>query len=236
MEKTRILLAEDDLNLGFVLQESLEREGYEVIRCADGIEAHQAFLEGHFDLCLLDVMMPRRDGFTLAREIRKTDRDTPLIFLTAKSLKDDRIEGFKAGGDDYLAKPFSMEELLLRVQAVLRRTGRHPGGRPDKRTFEIGEYTFDYDRRSLTLSGGARMKGSTRKLTDKENDLLLLLCLHLNETLDREAALGRIWGKQGYFTSRSMDVYISKLRKYLSGDARIEIVNVRGRGFRLVLR
>ncbi|MBU8923427.1 MAG: response regulator transcription factor [Bacteroidales bacterium] len=230
MEKTRILLAEDDDNLGFVLEESLERQGYEVVRCVDGIQAKAAFHEGHFDLCLFDVMMPQKDGFTLAREIREKDQTTPIIFLTARSLKEDRIEGFKIGGDDYLAKPFSMEELILRIQAVLRRTGVSVDGDPSRTKFEIGAFTFDHSRHELTINK------STRKLTDKEADLLMLLCTHKNAILDREVALGRVWGEQGYFTSRSMDVYISKLRKHLVDDPRVEIENVRGKGFKLVVR
>lgn len=230
MEKARILLAEDDINLGFVLEESLEQSGYEVLRCENGSKAHEAFVGGHFDLCLLDVMMPEKDGFTLASEIRKLDRATPIIFLSAKSLREDRIEGFRIGCDDYMTKPFSMEELLLRIRAVLRRTGGTVGSGPDKRQYDIGDYSFDHDRRTLT-EGKA-----VRKLTDRESDLLLLLCAHMGEILDREVALGKVWGRQGYFTSRSMDVYISKLRRYLSSDRRVEIVNVRGRGFRLAVR
>ncbi|MBN2071666.1 MAG: response regulator transcription factor [Candidatus Krumholzibacteriota bacterium] len=229
MKKVRILLAEDDLNLGFVLEESLERQGYEVVRCADGTEAGETFRTGDFDLLILDVMMPKKDGFTLAREIRRLDSKIPVIFLTARSLKEDRIRGFKTGGDDYLTKPFSMEELLLRIQAVLRRTAGTKTGSGFSR-YEIGDYLFDHDRRELSWGG------SIKKLTDKEADLLGLLCERLESVLDRETALGRIWGEQGYFTSRSMDVYISKLRKHLSGDPRIEIINVRGRGFRLVVR
>lgn len=230
MEKARILLAEDDINLGFVLEESLVRSGYDVVRCTDGALAHRAFFDSHFDLCLFDIMMPGKDGFTLARDIRKVNKATPIIFLTAKSLKKDRIEGFKIGCDDYLVKPFSMEELLLRIEAVLRRTGREVADQDIPNNFEIGIYSFDHDLRTLTAGE------STMKLTDKESDLLLLLCMHLNGILDREVALGKVWGKQGYFTSRSMDVYISKLRKYLSGDRRIEIVNVRGKGFKLAVR
>ncbi|HSG28515.1 MAG TPA: response regulator transcription factor [Candidatus Krumholzibacterium sp.] len=231
MNRTRLLLAEDDDNLGFVLEESLERQGYEVVRCMDGEAAGKAFRKGHFDLCLLDVMMPLKDGFTLAKEIREAGRTTPIIFLTARSLKEDRIEGFRLGGDDYMTKPFSMEELLLRIQAVLRRTGM-TGGDPERTNFEIGSYSFDHGRRELAFNG----PGETRKLTDKEADLLMILCAHMNSVLDRDVALERVWGEQGYFTSRSMDVYISKLRKYLSGDPRVEIVNVRGKGFRLVVR
>jgi DNA-binding response OmpR family regulator len=230
MRPPNILLIEDDPNLGFILQENLELQGYTVERCADGEEGLHAFLRKKFDLCLLDVMLPKKDGFTLAREIRKINQDLPIIFLTAKSLKEDRIEGFKIGGDDYIVKPFSMEELALRIQAVLRRSKPVRQENKASHVFAIGEYIFDFDQ--LTLQRGER----AQKLTAKEAELLRLLCLHVNEVLEREVALKLIWGEDSYFNARSMDVYITKLRKYLKDDSRIEIRNVHGKGFRLMVR
>jgi DNA-binding response OmpR family regulator len=225
----KILLIEDDPNLGFILNENLELQGFKVQLCSDGEEGLAAYHRDQFDMCLIDVMLPKKDGFTLAREIRKTNQDIPIIFLTAKSLKDDRIEGFKIGGDDYITKPFSMEELVLRIQAVLKRTkpaAEHKG----KNIFAIGKYTFDYEQQSLQMSG------KPQKLTSRESELLKLLCLHLNDTLERELALKLVWGEDSYFNGRSMDVFISKLRKYLQEDGNVEILNVHGRGFKLVVR
>jgi DNA-binding response OmpR family regulator len=229
MQRHKILLIEDDPNLGFILNENLELQGFEVKLCADGEEALAAYHRGQFDLCLIDVMLPKKDGFTLAREIRKTNQDIPIIFLTAKSLKDDRIEGFKIGGDDYITKPFSMEELVLRIQAVLKRT-KPAAEQKGKNIFAIGKYTFDYEQQNLQIAG------KLQKLTSKESELLKLLCLHVNDTLERELALKLVWGEDSYFNGRSMDVFISKLRKYLQGDEKVEIMNVHGRGFKLVVR
>lgn len=223
----KILLIEDDPNLGFILQENLELQGYVVERCADGEQGLQAFLKQKFDLCLLDVMLPKKDGFTLARDLRKTSQEVPIIFLTAKSLKEDRIEGFKIGGDDYITKPFSMEELALRIQAVLRRSKALPQEKSAAGIFQIGGYTFNAEQQTL-------QRGEDRqKLTAKEAELLRLLCLHVNEVLEREVALKLIWGENNYFNARSMDVFVSKLRKYLAADERIVIRNVHGKGFRL---
>ncbi len=227
MSQANILLLEDDPNLGFILQENLELQGYRVERCTEGEAGLLAFLKQKFDLCLIDVMLPRKDGFSLARDIRKTSQELPIIFLTAKSLKEDRIEGFKIGGDDYITKPFSMEELALRIQAVLRRSKALPNEKAAASVFQIRSYTFNVEQQ--TLQHGEE----TQKLTAKEAELLRLLCLHLNEVLEREVALKLIWGEDNYFNARSMDVFISKLRKYLSADERIEIRNVHGKGFRL---
>jgi DNA-binding response OmpR family regulator len=229
MPHYKILLIEDDPNLGFILNENLELQGFEVKLCAEGEEGLAAYHRDQFDLCLIDVMLPKKDGFALAREIRKTNRDIPIIFLTAKSLKDDRIEGFKIGGDDYITKPFSMEELVLRIQAVLKRT-KPAAERKGKNIFAIGRYTFDYEQQNLQISG------KPQKLTSKEAELLKLLCLHVNEVLERELALKLVWGEDSYFNGRSMDVFISKLRKYLQEDRNVEIMNVHGRGFKLVVR
>ena len=189
----------------------------------------KAFLKGTYDLCALDVMMPIKDGFTLAKEIRNTNKTIPIIFLTAKSLKEDKIEGFQSGADDYLTKPFSMEELLLRIKAILRRTQGIQSIPNDKKNYDIGELNFDYDRRILKGN-----ESYEQKLTSKEADLLKLLCENTNDVLERSVALNKIWKDGSYFNARSMDVYITKLRKYLRADPNLEIVNMHGRGFKLL--
>ncbi|MBN2207155.1 MAG: response regulator transcription factor [Candidatus Aminicenantes bacterium] len=227
--RTRILLAEDDPNLGEVIRDLLEIKGYDVVLSRDGEDALRVFSEGLFDLGLIDVMLPRLDGFALARAVRKINSRLPLIFLTAKTMKEDKIEGFKAGGDDYVTKPFHAEELLLRIEAVLRRARDASGGGPNEPVFSLGEFGFDPETRVLERHGRKRI------LTPKESDLLQLLARHRNQVLDRSAAMRAIWGTEGYFVARSMDVYISKLRKHLAGDPRLEIQNVHGRGFKLVV-
>jgi DNA-binding response OmpR family regulator len=229
-EKIKILLAEDDTNLGLILKDSLDSKGYLVTLCKNGDEAIIAFKNQAFNLCLLDVMMPVKDGFTLAKEIRAINEHVPIIFLTAKSMKEDVIEGFKSGADDYIAKPFSFEELLLRIQAVLKRTQKQSVPTETEQTvFKIGDYVFDYQHQSLKYKDQQPLK-----LTSKESDLLRLLCIHLNNVLERTFALKAIWGDDSYFNARSMDVYIAKLRKYLSNDPRIEIINIHGRGFKMI--
>ena len=230
MAFAKILVIEDDPNVGYILQESLELQGFEVVRCEDGEAGHSAFVKEKFDLCLIDVMLPKKDGFTLATEIREIDHDIPIIFLTAKSLKEDRIEGFKIGGDDYITKPFSMEELILRIQAVLKRSKNSQSANQKQKRFVIGNYIFDYERQTLLH------QQQQQKLTHKESELLRLLCLNLNQILNREIALKQIWGDDSFFTARSMDVYITKLRKYLSDDDRIEIMNVHGKGFKMIFK
>ncbi len=227
--KTKILLAEDDPNLGKLLQEYLEAKGYVTALATNGKEGFDQFRKGSFDLCLLDVMMPVKDGYTLAKEIRTVNKDIPIVFLTAKSMKEDTIEGFNAGADDYITKPFSMEELLLRLKAILRRT---KGGalNMEQTLFTVGDYKYDYTRQMLEFGD------KPQKLTSKEADLLRLLALHKNEVLDRSFALNTIWGDDSYFNSRSMDVYIAKLRKYLKDDPTVEIMNIHGRGFRLIAK
>lgn len=224
----RILLIEDDPNLGYVIEENLQDHGFSVTRCGDGEEGKLAFFRSRPDLCLLDVMLPEKDGFSLARDIREVDQQTPIIFLTAKSLKEDRIAGFKIGGDDYVTKPFSMEELVLRIGAVLKRSH---GLQADEQanSFKIGSFTFDFGKQILTGDQ------SSRKLTAKEAELLKLLCTHQNKLLERQLALQLIWGEDTFFNARSMDVFISRLRKYLNTDPKIEIVNVHGRGFKLLV-
>jgi two-component system, OmpR family, response regulator VicR len=228
--KPSILLLEDDPNLGLILQEHLELNGYTVRLCVNGEQGLTAFCRGRFTLCLVDVMMPRKDGFTFAREVRQRDTETPLIFLTARALKEDRIEGLRIGADDYITKPFSMEELLLRIQAVLKRSGGEPppGDRPT--AFAIGSYSFDHTSRTL------RRNSRSRTLTAREADLLRLLCMHINGTLDRSLALKEIWGDDSYFNGRSMDVFVSKLRKHLKDDAGITILRVHGRSLSLVVK
>lgn len=222
-------MAEDDTNLGILLNEYLEAKGYQTQLSVNGKEAFDAFTRERYDMCILDVMMPLKDGFTLAKEIRNIDKQIPIVFLTAKSMKQDAIDGFKLGADDYITKPFSMEELLLRIKAILRRSGAQ-SDRESIYKFQVGKYRFDSQHQVLELSG------KQEKLTSKESELLRLLCLHMNEILDRTIALNTIWHDDSYFNSRSMDVYITKLRKYLKEDPGVEIINVHGKGFKLLVR
>lgn len=227
MNKVSILLAEDDTNLGQLLKSYLSAKEYDTTLATDGAEAMKIFKKEKFSLCLLDVMMPEMDGFTLAREIRTIDPHIPIIFLTAKNLKEDVIEGFKTGADDYLTKPFSMEELVYRIEAILRRSTKRASDVPaDKYT--IGKFNFDVTKQLLTW------QDQSRKLTTKESELLELLCRHRNEVLERNLALKSIWIDDNYFNARSMDVYITKLRKYLSKDGNVEILNIHGKGYKLL--
>lgn len=228
--KTRILLAEDDPNLGNLLQEYLDAKGYHTTLATNGKEGFDFFRKQEFDLCLLDVMMPVKDGYTLAKEIRAVNEQVPIVFLTAKSMKEDTIEGFNVGADDYITKPFSMEELLLRLKAILRRSRSGPDAETEQSVFSIGEYQFDHSRQQLEY--GTKVQ----KLTSKESDLLRLLAIYKNDILDRSLALNAIWGDDSYFNSRSMDVYIAKLRKCLKDDTQVEIMNIHGKGFRLIAR
>lgn len=225
-EKQRILLCEDDENLGTLLREFLQAKGFDADLCVDGEQGYEAFLKNQYDMCVLDVMMPKKDGFTLAQDIKSLNPDMPIIFLTAKALKDDVYEGFKIGADDYLTKPFSMEELVLRIGAILRRVS----GKKDKdiTVFRLGKYTFDTQKQVLVT------QDSTQKLTTKECDLLAMLCRHVNEILERNYALKAIWTDDNYFNARSMDVYITKLRKLLKEDPDIEIINIHGKGYKLI--
>jgi len=227
MKRVRILLAEDDPNLGMLLQNYLAIKEYDPILAADGAQAMKLFRKEKFALCLLDVMMPEMDGFTLAKEIRAIEPNIPVIFLTAKNLKEDVIEGFRSGADDYITKPFSMEELVYRIEAILRRSvKREPEASQEQ--YMIGEFTFDVSRQTLTH------KGQSQKLTTKESELLQLLCRHRNEVLERNFALKSIWIDDNYFNARSMDVYITKLRKYLKKDPAVEILNIHGKGYKLL--
>ena len=226
-KKMNILLAEDDKNLGTVLKAYLDAKSYDCTLCVNGKEALEHYQQGEFDFLILDVMMPVMDGFTLARTIRETDKSTPILFLTAKSLQEDVMEGFEVGADDYLSKPFHMDELLARIEAIFRRANSKKSN-VNAESYVIGKYTFDTIRHILTF------EGKDQKLTSKEAELLKLLCANENETLDRSEALKKIWLDDSYFNARSMDVYVTKLRKYLKGDPSIEILNVHGVGFKLI--
>lgn len=228
-EKLKVLLVEDDANLGTLLREYLEAKGYATTLAVNGKQGFDLFSKDKYNICILDVMMPIKDGYTLAKEIRAIDTNVPIVFLTAKSMKEDTIEGFNAGADDYITKPFSMEELLMRIKAILRRTEIKSSANSEQNEFKIGKYKFDYQHQTLDL------KGLQQKLTTKEADLLKLLCLHANDILDRNFALKAIWNDDNYFNGRSMDVYIAKLRKYLKDDTGVEIINVHGKGFKLLV-
>ncbi|MCA1751695.1 MAG: response regulator transcription factor [Cryomorphaceae bacterium] len=227
--KTRILLAEDDPNLGTLLQEYLEAKDFETVLCADGDKAFKTFSKQQFDFVLLDVMMPVKDGFTVAKEIRTINKKIPIIFLTAKSMKEDTLKGFNLGADDYITKPFSMEELVVRVNAVLRRTEAFQMAASEQEFFELGDFVFDHERQLL------KYNEKEIKLTTKESELLHLLCINKNGVLERNYALNVIWGDDNYFNGRSMDVYIAKLRKHLRAEPRIEIINIHGKGFKLLV-
>jgi two-component system, OmpR family, response regulator len=232
MEKKpiRVLLAEDDRNLGNILKNYLDAKGFITTLCVNGQEAVDLFKKKEFDFFILDIMMPVRDGFSVAREFRLSDKKTPILFLTAKSLQEDKLKGFEVGADDYMTKPFSMEELLMRMQAILRRT--EETGKTNEagdNSFSIGQYTFDFNRQILSF------KGKEQKLTSKEAGLLHLLCTNANEVLERSTALNQIWNDDSYFNARSMDVYIVKLRKYLKEDPTVELINVHGVGFKLIM-
>ncbi len=232
----KILLVEDDQNFGDVLRSYLEMHDYDVTLATDGVLGLEAFKKGHYDLCVFDVMMPRKDGFTLAREIRERNQEIPIIFLTAKTMKEDVLQGFKIGADDYIAKPFNSEELLLRIQAVLKRVNKAPDPRDDQREYHIGRYHFNFPLRILTLRNSAAGEENQRKLSPKEADLLKLFCKYLNDVTPRSEALTKIWHEDNYFTARSMDVFVTKLRQYLAKDPAIEIVNIHGNGFQLLVK
>ena len=226
-QKVKILLVEDDPNLGMLLSEYLRAKGHPTTLKTDGVEGYEEYIRGDYDFLILDVMVPLKDGFTLAKEIREIDEATPILFLTAKSMNEDKLEGFKSGADDYMTKPFSMEELLARVNAILKRTGNKE--EDEKGPFAMGQFTFDPGSHQLKINE------QSIKLTTKENDLLSLLYKNRNSILDRNFALKKIWGDDSYFNGRSMDVYITKLRKHLKGDPNIQIINEHGKGFKLIL-
>jgi len=227
--KAKILLVEDDKNLGIVIRDLLEMSDYQVVLRENGQEGLAEFNKGSYNLVLLDIMMPIIDGFTVAEEIRKKDCETPIIFITARVMKEDKLKGFRIGADDYITKPFSTEELKLRINAVLRRTNQG-ANRNRNEVFTIGRYTFDYTNHLLSSVSGER------RLTRREAELLNLLCLHMNNTLRRDIALKTIWGEDDYFMGRSMDVYITKLRKLLGDDPGVAIVNIHNTGFKLEVK
>jgi len=225
--KANILLVEDDKNLGFVLTDFLSMSGYSVQLAEDGVAGLELFKNGKFDICILDIMMPLKDGFTLAEEIRLINEVVPIIFLTAKIMKEDKIRGFKIGGDDYITKPFSTEELSLRIEAILKRTRFSLLNGEKVTVYDIGSFTFDYSNQLL------KSPSDEHRLTKKEAEVLRLLCINKNKILRREIALKMIWGEDDYFMGRSMDVYITKLRKFLSEDPTVSITNIHRTGFML---
>ncbi len=230
----KILLAEDDLNFGDVLKSYLSLNDYEVDLANDGLKAFEYFNNNNYNLCILDVMMPKMDGFQLAKKIKEKNQKIPIIFLTAKTMKEDVIEGFKVGADDYITKPFNSTELLYRVKAVLKRSDKD-GLKSEVKEFDLGKYHFNFPIRMLTFTD-EKGKSTERKLSPKEAQLLRLFCLHKNEILPRDIALKEIWKKSDYFTARSMDVFVTKLRNYISNDEDLEIENIHGNGFRLIDR
>ena len=225
-ERVKILLCEDDENLGMLLREYLQTKGYDADLQPDGEAGYRAFTRGKYDLCVLDVMMPKKDGFSLAGDIRAMNAEIPIIFLTAKSMKEDILQGFKLGADDYLSKPFSMEELLYRIESIMRRVRGKKS--KDVVVYQIGEFIFDAQKQLLTIGG------NSQKLTTKESELLNLLAANANSILERNYALKTIWVDDNYFNARSMDVYITKLRKLLKADPNVAIINIHGKGYKLI--
>jgi len=232
----RILLVEDDQNFGDVLRSYLEMHEFDVTLATDGQAGFESFRKGEFDLCIFDVMMPKKDGFTLAKEVRERNAEMPIIFLTAKTMKDDVLQGFKIGADDYITKPFNSEELLYRIQAILKRSQAKADPREEIKEFNIGKYHFNFPLRILTYTETETGDQQKEKLSPKEAQLLRMFCMYMNDILPRSEALTKIWGEDNYFTARSMDVFVTKLRKYLKGDSNIEIVNIHGNGFQLLVK
>jgi DNA-binding response OmpR family regulator len=228
MMKARILLAEDDTNLGFVISDQLRSDGYHVTLCSNGMDAFQRFNDEKYHLCIFDVMMPRKDGFTLARDIRNIDKEIPILFLTAKSMTEDKVAGFDAGGDDYLTKPFSFEELQVRLKALLKRVNVLVD-EPEAVLIPIGEYRFDTENFKLIHPN------FEKTLTRKEAQILKILCKFKNQVVQREVVLNAVWGQDDYFVGRSLDVFITKLRKYFKEDPSVGIANIHGIGFKLEL-
>lgn len=226
VSRPRLLLVEDDANLGSLLCEYLGVKGFDVTLCTDGLQGEEEFKQSSYDLCILDVMLPKQDGFTLAEHIRAMNATVPMLFLTAKSLPEDRLQGFALGADDYVAKPFSVDELMMRIKAILRRS-QPMGAQSDGKRFVIGDYSFDAERRVLSRNG------ESRTLTHKETELLRMLARSVGNTVNRGDALREVWGDDNYFNGRSMDVFVTRLRKYLKDDARVNITNVHGQGFKL---
>ncbi|MDD2812762.1 MAG: response regulator transcription factor [Bacteroidales bacterium] len=228
MKKTKVLFVEDEQSLGLIVKESLETRDFDVRYCQDGKAGLQAFHEFNPDICLLDIMMPEKDGFTLAQEIRRTDSITPIIFLTARSQTVDVVKGFEIGGNDYIKKPFSIEELIVRIKARLTEPTVTMKMDDDNFLFQIGNYQFDHKKQTLQL------RGQTTKLTHREAEILKLLCINKNQVVERALVLKKVWGDDNFFNARSMDVFITKLRKHLQGDPNVEIMNVRGIGYKMI--
>jgi len=226
--KPKILLVEDDTNLGFVISDQLKMNGYEVTLASDGMEGFKRFNDENYDLCIFDVMMPKKDGFSLAQDVRKINKTIPILFLTAKAMTEDKVKGFNVGGDDYLTKPFSSEELTVRVHALLKRVNIHTG-KENENQIQIGDFTFDIMNYTLTSIN------FEKKLTKKEAQILKILSKFKNQVVAREIVLNAVWGKDDYFVGRSLDVFITKLRKYLSEDPNVRIENVHGIGFKLTI-
>lgn len=231
IQNKKILLVEDDPNFGTVLKDYLSMNDYDVVHAKNGMEGFEKFKKDNYDLCILDVMMPYKDGFTLAKEIREKNTEVPIIFLTAKALKEDVMKGYKVGADDYLNKPFDSEVLLMKIKAIMQRKTSDSVADSKQFEFVIGRFNLNSKLRFLTFDNEEPIK-----LSPKENELLRLLALHENDLMPRELALTKIWRDDNYFTSRSMDVYIAKLRKYLKRDEDVEILNIHGEGFRLVIK
>lgn len=226
----KILLVEDDPNLGLLLQDYLQLKGkYEVVLAKDGEEGLELFNKESFDLCILDVMMPKKDGFSLGKDIRRINPVIPIIFATAKTMIEDKSEAFNLGGDDYITKPFRIEELLLRINSLLKRVSNQESKQEEQSKFQIGNYIFDYTTQVI------KKDDFQQKVSTKEAELLRLLCLKKNNVLTREEALLSIWHDDNYFNGRSMDVFLSKLRKYLKDDPKVEIINVHGKGYKLIV-
>ena len=227
----KILLVEDDPNFGSILRDYLSMNDFDVVLAKNGMEGFEKFKRDSYDLCILDVMMPYKDGYTLAKEIREKNKEVPIIFLTAKSMKEDVLKGYKVGADDYLNKPFDSEVLLMKIRAIIQRKATEVKSDVAKFEFKIGQFSLNSKLRFLDFPGD-----ETIKLSPKENELLKMLALHENDLMPRELALTKIWRDDNYFTSRSMDVYIAKLRKYLKPDENVEIINIHGEGFRLAIK
>lgn len=227
--EAKILLVEDDTSLGFVVSDHLKSLGFKVTLCLDGVDAHKKFNEENFHLCLFDVMMPKKDGFTLAADIRKINHNVPILFLTAKNMLEDKINGFKVGGDDYLTKPFSLDELEMRVKALLKRVDVE-FVQPEVHLYNLGRYLFDCEEYTLNLDR------QVKTLTKKENQILKILCKQMNNVVPREIVLNGVWGQDDYFVGRSLDVFITKIRKYLSEDTSVNIANIHGVGFKLTVQ
>ncbi|MCD4679357.1 MAG: response regulator transcription factor [Bacteroidales bacterium] len=227
--QTKILVVEDDKNAGYLLTENLKLSGYDVVLAKDGEEGIEQFEQAKFNLCILDIMLPKKDGHQLAREIRKGDADVPIIFLTARIMDSDKIEGFKHGCDDYVTKPYNIEELLWRIKAILKRTTIISPAE-EKTEFDIGKYHFRYSERKLKIAK------DSFNLSTKEADLLKILSRHQNKILSRSTIMNEVWGRDDYFVSKSLDVYLTKIRKYLKHDPDIEILNIHGHGYKMIVR